>query len=51
MGYDHDQSRPIITFTDAYRPIRGCRIGNLKQTEQNEVNKYEGKKKKKIANK
>lgn len=42
--YDHDQSWPIITFlTAAYRPIRGCRIGNLKQTEQNEVNKYDGK--------
>lgn len=31
----------IIILTGAYRPIRGCSIGNLKQTDQNEVNKYE----------
>lgn len=28
----------ITCPTGGNKPIRGCRIGNLKQTEQNEVN-------------
>lgn len=37
------QSRPIVTFpAGRNQPIRGCSIGNLKQTEQNEVNGRKG---------
>lgn len=36
----YDRSRPIVTFPPGRsQPIRGCSIGNSKQTEQNEVNK------------
>lgn len=48
MTKSYERSRPIVTFpADRNQPIRGCSIGNLKQTEQNEVKKTNGLKEKK----
>lgn len=45
----YDWSWPIVTFlAGGNQPIRGCSIGNLKQTERNEVKKMKQTKEKKM---